>query len=39
VISASLLSFGLWTGYVGVAVGALYLLVTLIREWKSGSLW
>jgi hypothetical protein len=29
----------LWSALVGVALGAVYLLVVLVREWKSGQLW
>lgn len=28
-----------WCALVGVAAGAMFLLVTLIREWRSGRLW
>lgn len=29
----------LWLALVGVALGAVYLLVVLVKEWRSGQLW
>ena len=38
-IPLSVFTAGLWLALMGVAAGALYLLVILIREWRSDSLW
>jgi hypothetical protein len=39
VIPEVVFSVGLWAAYAFVAVGALYLLAVLVREWRAGTLW
>lgn len=34
-----LFSIGLWFAFAVVAADAVYLLATLIREWRKGELW
>ena len=38
-IPAFLFDGMLWIALVGVALGAVYLLVVLVHEWKNGKLW
>jgi hypothetical protein len=39
IVSASVLTFLLWGAVGAVAVGALYLIVALVIDWRSRSLW
>lgn len=38
-IPAWLFELVIWAAIGGVALGAAFLLVTLVREWRSGRLW
>jgi len=38
-IPETLFAMGLWIAYALVAVGAIYLLAVLAREWRAGNLW
>jgi hypothetical protein len=38
-VSESALAILLWISLGAVAAGATYLLVMLIKEWRSGDLW
>lgn len=39
IVEASFLSFMLWGAMAAVALGALYLLVVLVIDWRNRSLW
>lgn len=38
-IPAFIFELGVWAAYAGVACGATYLLIVLVKEWKSGEIW
>jgi len=38
-IPAWLFEVVIWASVIGVAIGALFLLAILIREWRAGRLW
>lgn len=38
-IPSDVFTIAVWAAYAGVAAGALYLLVVLVREWIRRELW
>jgi len=39
IVPSALFSFALWLALGGVAAGAVYLVVVLVREWLAKELW
>lgn len=38
-VPEALFTVALWGSLGGVSLGAVYLLVVLVREWRDGDLW